>query len=252
VTLALVAPTPALTQLEVLRARLSLPDLPLEDALDARDQAEVLRGYAQQARLGLDVSNEAIEIKLRAERRAGTLLHDMLTQGVRTLGGSPATRGAARRPKRSLPNGTLQRAGITAMQSSSWQLIAQIPAPEFEQRLTATKQAGRQLSTAAMVRAGRQFLRQPNQGGNGQTSPTLRRLRQCLLLMREIRALHSPAEVEVARTIVGRAQAWAVVLEARHSPTTAVPREVCCLLCGRARPANKPPKCPACGGHWYQ
>ena len=238
-TLALVE-APVASALESLRLRLAIPDLPLEDTLDARDQAEVLRGYAQQARLGLDVSNEALEVKIRCERRAGTLLHDMLVTE------SPHA-------KKALPNGTLQQAGITGMQSSSWQCIAQIPEHEFETRITATKAAGRMLSSAAMVRAGRQFLRQPNVGGSGKLSPTLRRLRQVSLLLREIRELRAPAEVDLARTIVGRVQAWAVVLEAKSTPTDwQAPREVCCLLCGRPRPASKPPKCPACGGHWYQ
>jgi hypothetical protein len=236
--LALVPSPPAeaaLAQLEHLRLRLAIPDLPLEDALDARDQAEVLRGFAQQARLGLDVSNQAIEVKIRAERRAGSLLHAMLGN------------------KKALRNGTLQQAGITPMQSSSWQLIAQIPEPEFEQRLHATKAAGRQLSSAAMVRAGRQFLRQPNQGGNGQVSPTLRRLRSALLLLRDVKELHTPAEVAAARAVVALADNWATVLE---PPPTAravgiVQREVTCLMCGRARPSNKPPKCPSCGGAWY-
>jgi hypothetical protein len=243
--LALVPSPPAeaaLAQLEHLRHRLELTAGDFNDVLDVRDQAEVLRGYAQQARLGLEVSNQAIEVKLRCERRAGSLLHAMLV--------SPG-----KHPKRSLPNGVLKDAGITATQSSLWQLIAQIPTPEFEQRLSVTKAAGRLLSSAAMVRAGRQFLRQPNVGGNGQLSPTLRRLRRALVLLRDVKELRTPAEVAAARAVVALADNWATVLEeSRHGsmPTAAVVREVCCLLCGRARPANKPPKCPSCGGSWYQ
>src|SRR5215471_1014778 len=51
VTLALV-PSPtehALEQLHVLRATLATTDLPLDDTLDVRDRAELLRSYAQSA-----------------------------------------------------------------------------------------------------------------------------------------------------------------------------------------------------------
>jgi len=236
VTLALV-PSPtehALEQLHVLRATLATTDLPLDDTLDVRDRAELLRSYAQSARLGLDVSNQAIELKIRAERHAGALLRDLL--GAR----------------KALPNRTLTDAGVTAMQSHSWQLISQIPEPEFDTRIESTKRAGRQLSSAAFVRAARQYLRQPGQGGNGQLSPTLRRLRQALELLREVRVISTQREVDLARAIVSLGEQWAVVLEPPMTRVTGGARETTCLLCGRPRPPSKPPRCTTCGGHWYQ
>jgi len=154
--------------------------------------------------------------------------------------------------KKALPNGTLSAAGVTAMQSHAWQLISQIPEPEFDTRIESTKRAGRQLSSASFVRAARQYLRQPGQGGNGQVSPTLRRLRQALELLREVRIITTQREVDLARAIVSLGEQWAVVLEPTSARANAHARETTCLLCGRPRPPSKPPRCTACGGHWDQ
>ena len=49
----------------------------LDDILQIRDIAEAARTYARAAKLGLDSQNEAAEIKLRAERKAGEILKQL-------------------------------------------------------------------------------------------------------------------------------------------------------------------------------
>ena len=81
------------------------------------------------------------EIKLRAERRAGELLAEM---GDAKTG-----------PKTELGNtmllnsvSTLSDLGITRMQSSRWQSIAQIPEQVFEKHLIETRESKEELTSA--------------------------------------------------------------------------------------------------------
>ena len=48
-----------------------------EDILQVRSAGELYRQYAGQRRYGIDIQNIGVEIKLRAERRAGELLGAM-------------------------------------------------------------------------------------------------------------------------------------------------------------------------------
>jgi len=43
-------------------------------------KASVLRRYAKYARLGIETINAAAELQLRAERKAGRLLHTLLAE----------------------------------------------------------------------------------------------------------------------------------------------------------------------------
>ena len=49
----------------------------MDDILHIRDIAEAARVYAQAAKLGLENQNEAAEVKIRAERKAGEMLAQM-------------------------------------------------------------------------------------------------------------------------------------------------------------------------------
>ena len=83
------------------------------DAKVVRDKAEALREYAQQAGWGLEAQNTLAEIKIRAERKAGELLPNVIQQG-----GDPKTHRAV-----------LADFGLDDHQSSSWQLEATVPEP---------------------------------------------------------------------------------------------------------------------------
>jgi len=116
----------------------------LDDVLHIRDIAEAARVYAQAAKLGLENQNEAAEVKIRAERKAG----EMLAQMPKNEGGRPIE--TSNTMLQVSP--TLEELGIERMQSSRWQQIASLPEQVFENFITETKEDGRELTSASVVR----------------------------------------------------------------------------------------------------
>ena len=116
----------------------------MDDILHIRDIAEAARVYAQAAKLGLENQNEAAEVKIRAERKAG----EMLAQMPKNEGG--LLRGNTMLPRDETP--TLSELGIEKMQSSRWQAIASLPPEVFEERIQETKAEGKELTSAELVR----------------------------------------------------------------------------------------------------
>lgn len=93
--------------------------------VQAQDKAlQQLRASRQQD-LGLEMQNDLAEIRIRAERRAGELLIEMKDQGVRQAQGRPEKRYTDDTIK-------LDEIGISKVQSSHWQQIAEIPEDDFE------------------------------------------------------------------------------------------------------------------------
>lgn len=128
----------------------------IDEVKDIRDRAEALRLYAKQAGETLEVQNSVAEIKIRAERRAGELLKDMdKAQGRRTdlLTSSQPVTMLGQPP-------TLSEVGITRMQSSRWQRMAEIPEPEFEEHIARTKAANEELTSASVQRFAKDLERQ--------------------------------------------------------------------------------------------
>jgi hypothetical protein len=110
-----------------------------------RDKAEALRHVAKVAR-NEEAERKCVEIRLRAERKAGQLLRDMRERGERrarndgrseqvSRGGTPA------------PN--LRNLGISPNQSSRWQQLAEVPERQFEAGL---RREGRAPTTNQFVR----------------------------------------------------------------------------------------------------
>jgi N6-adenosine-specific RNA methylase IME4 len=113
----------------------------MDDILHIRDIAEAARVYARAAKLGLENQNEAAEVKIRAERKAGEMLAQMPMQH----GARPADMG--------LQDVTpLSDLGIEKIQSHRWQEIARLPEDVFEEHITETKAEGKELTTAGLVR----------------------------------------------------------------------------------------------------
>lgn len=119
----------------------------MDDILHIRDIAEAARVYAQAARLGLENQNEAAEIKIRAERKAGEMLAQINTH----------LQGGDRRSKSTVDfdnvyRATLQEEKIPDATASRWQMIASLPEDEFEDHIHETKADGKELTTVGIIR----------------------------------------------------------------------------------------------------
>jgi site-specific DNA-methyltransferase (adenine-specific) len=116
----------------------------VSEVKDIRDRAEAIRIYAKQAGHGLEIQNNAAEIKIRAERRAGELLAD-----------SPKNVGGRRKTDCSVQTvrpDTLEQLGIEPTQSHRWQRIASLPEKTFETRIAEVQDAGLELTSSDIVK----------------------------------------------------------------------------------------------------
>ncbi len=126
----------------------------LDDILNIRDIAEAARVYAQAAKLGLENQNEAAEVKIRAERKAGEMLAQMPKAVGTDYGGKQYADSNTMLP--SNPPPTLSDLGIERMQSSRWQQIASLPEEVFEEHVAKTKADHKELTTASVLKIARQ------------------------------------------------------------------------------------------------
>lgn len=116
-----------------------------------RDKAEAVRVYAKQAG-DFELQNQAAEIRIRAERRAGELLVNMQTSGERQA----RERG---RPRKVSSSTTLPRLGITRDQSSKWQRLARmIDDATFDRAVGQAKENDGELTTTGLLRAVREII----------------------------------------------------------------------------------------------
>ena len=119
----------------------------IDEVKDIRDKAEAVRLYFRQAGEGLEAQNAAAEIKIRAERRAGVLLAKMEKQsGARGVGKKVESHAAT----------PLSEMGLDKFQSSRWQTEAIVPEKQFETFLAETRDAGKEITSAALYKLGRQ------------------------------------------------------------------------------------------------
>lgn len=125
------------------RAELALTE-DITKVKEVRDKAETLKNYAKQQHESLEMQNQCAEVCLWAERRAGELLETI----PKNEGGRPPKNLSS--DTTSFP--TLPDLGITRDQSSAWQRIAGLPQERFEQHIVETKNAGKELTTAGMLR----------------------------------------------------------------------------------------------------
>jgi len=98
----------------------------IDEVKDLRDKARALELYAQQAK-NTDAERRAAEIRIRAERKTGSLLRDT----------EKAKPGPKDRSCDTTELKTLSDMGISKDQSSKWQKLAEIPDDEFEGYITA-------------------------------------------------------------------------------------------------------------------
>ena len=115
-----------------------------KDIKSIRDKAESVRTYARAAKLGLELQNQAAEIKLRAERKAGGFLSSL------------SLRGGDRRSKSRNKTLNLEEIGINKNQSYRWQLLASVSERAFRSYIDSSVQRGKEISAAGLLRIARQ------------------------------------------------------------------------------------------------
>lgn len=130
----------ALTRYEAARQALAEARR-VDEVKEIRDKALALAEYAKQAK-DTQLLNEATEIRLRAERRAGEILaeREMAKGGEQYHQdtGSDLT-----------PVPTLAADGLTKTQSSRWQKLARLPEEKFEIRVEHAKSRVAGMTTSA-------------------------------------------------------------------------------------------------------
>ena len=144
------APVNALVQYDAARKALQAAHS-VDEVRDIKDKAEAVRAYARQAG-DTEMQNWAVEIKLRAERRAGELLAEMKKAGIlATLGDIEKQR------ERCVDKGTsvktLDELEIRRHDAAKWQRLANVPEDKFELAIRRIKNSTDGLTGAALHRA---------------------------------------------------------------------------------------------------
>lgn len=132
----------------------------LDQIKTVRDTAEAARTFAKAAKLGLELQNKAAEIKLRAERKAGTVLMELKLHG-----------GDRKSKERQVPL-TLDALGVSKNQSKRWQLVASIPDTDFEQFVKAKKDFGEEITSSGMYCLARKLRRPLDSSSGKQEQPS--------------------------------------------------------------------------------
>lgn len=100
-------------------------------------QTDAIKYLAEKADASLELQNQAAEVAIRAKRRAG----EILTQLIPHQGGRPTENSV-----------TLTELGIGENDSRRWQAIASVPEERFERHIAEEQTAHRELTTAGVLR----------------------------------------------------------------------------------------------------
>lgn len=133
----------------------------LDEIKTIRDKAEAARNYVKAAKLGLELQNHAAEVKLRAERKAGSVL--------KTL----RLRGGDRKSKGHRDSLKLDDLGISRNQSKRWQQIAAVPDVEFNQYLKGMNSDGREITSAGLLRIASKHVPTVRSGARSSLASTI-------------------------------------------------------------------------------
>ena len=112
----------------------------LDEVVDIVDQSKAIATYAKAIGLSHENVNAAVEVKLRAERKAGELLAGMVKQG------------GDRKSKLHDETLKLPDLGITKIQSHRWQKLSKMPEDAFTSFVAETNEGGNELTTASVLR----------------------------------------------------------------------------------------------------
>ena len=142
-------PVNALVQYDAARKALQAAHS-VDEVRDIKDKAEAVRAYARQAG-DTEMANWAVEIKLRAERRAGEIIAEMKAANLLAEAGD-IEKQRERRTGSSTSVKTLKDLGISRNQSANWQWFAEIPEEKFEAAIAKVKTESELLTRAVVLR----------------------------------------------------------------------------------------------------
>jgi len=124
----------ALQQISEAERLLVMASTPIE-AASVADIAAAAATYAKRAKMAVPTINKAVELKIRAERLAGSMLAGMEK---------------AKNHKSSAD--TLSGLGISHKQSSRWQKVAGVPEEAFQGYIGKCNETGRELTSSAVYK----------------------------------------------------------------------------------------------------
>jgi len=107
----------------------------MDEVKDIRDKALALEHYARQA-TNVDAERQAINVRVRAERRAGEILKVL----QKSKGGPPFKNNSAK-TKQSYFAEQKQQGGITDGQATHWQQMADMPETKFVEKIEDMKRS---------------------------------------------------------------------------------------------------------------
>lgn len=142
------------SRLDIERARVYLAKcVSVDEVREVKDQAIAVAAYLRQRGAAGDIAIDAAIIARRAERRLGELLRD----APKDLGGRPPETGNNVLPV--IP--TLADHGVSKVQSSRWQALADVPEALFDATLAECAEQKRAPTYAGMARLAKQDSESP-------------------------------------------------------------------------------------------
>ncbi len=120
----------------------------LTDIAEVRDIAVAARAYAKAAQLGIETTNKAALIKVKAERKAGECLARLEKGAGARNDLEPVTPGVTGSEYRQ----ALDETGTSNKMAAQWQRMATVPEPEFQEHINNVLENGQELTSAGVDR----------------------------------------------------------------------------------------------------